>query len=45
MSTRRFLALISDLPSGARFARAWQKTPRRADSPEDIAAITGIPAS
>ncbi|WP_437034501.1 hypothetical protein [Streptomyces sp. enrichment culture] len=44
MSTRRFLALIGALSDQSRFARAWQRTPRRADSPEDIARITGIPA-
>lgn len=45
MSTRRFLALISTLSEHSRFAREWQRTPRRADSPEDIARITGIPAN
>jgi hypothetical protein len=44
MSTRRFLALVTALSPESRFARAWQRTPRRADSPEDIARITGIPA-
>ncbi|MGC0205223.1 hypothetical protein [Streptomyces levis] len=44
MSTRRFLTLISALPGDSRFAQAWKRTPRRADSPEDIARITGIPA-
>lgn len=45
MSTRRFLALITTLSEHSRFAQAWQRTPRRADSPEDIARITGIPAA
>ncbi|MEU1082307.1 hypothetical protein ABZ368_19160 [Streptomyces sp. NPDC005908] len=44
MSTRRFLALITSLSEQSRFARLWQKTPRRVESPEDIARITGIPA-
>ncbi|MFJ7337883.1 hypothetical protein ACIQUU_32120 [Streptomyces sp. NPDC101116] len=44
MSTRRFLTLVTSLSGDSRFARAWQHTPRRADSPEDIARITGIPA-
>ncbi|MYV48222.1 hypothetical protein [Streptomyces sp. SID2888] len=44
MSTRRFLVLIGDLSDQARFPRAWQRTPRRADSPEEIARITGLPA-
>lgn len=45
MSTRRFLALVTTLSEHSRFAREWQRTPRRADSPEDIARITGIPAN
>lgn len=45
MSTRRFLALVGSLPAESRFVRAWQRTPRRADSPAEIARITGIPAS
>ncbi|MFJ8146980.1 hypothetical protein ACIQ6R_18160 [Streptomyces sp. NPDC096048] len=44
MSTRRFLTLISTLSGEARFPRAWQSTPRRVDSPDEIARITGIPA-
>lgn len=44
MSTRRFLALIGSLSEQSRFARLWQRTPRRVESPEDIARITGIPA-
>ncbi|MBB5128441.1 hypothetical protein [Streptomyces griseoloalbus] len=45
MSTRRFLALIGAMSDQSRFARAWRATPRRADSPEEIARITGIPAA
>ncbi|MEU9306958.1 hypothetical protein [Streptomyces sp. NPDC048256] len=44
MSTRRFLALVGALSAESKFARAWRRTPRRADSPEDIARITGLPA-
>ena len=44
MSTRRFLALVTRLGPDSRFAAAWRKTPTRADTPEDIARITGIPA-
>ncbi|MGD6762041.1 hypothetical protein ACOKM5_24210 [Streptomyces sp. BH097] len=44
MSTRRFLSLIGSLTAESRFVRAWKRTPRRADSPEEIARITGIPA-
>ncbi|UIX33542.1 hypothetical protein [Streptomyces sp. GQFP] len=44
MSTRRFLALVGSLSGDSRFAREWRRTPRRADSPEDIARITGLPA-
>jgi hypothetical protein len=45
MSTRRFLTLVSRLGPDSRFAAAWRKTPTRADTPDAIARITGIPAS
>ncbi|MBZ6258125.1 hypothetical protein KVH22_21655 [Streptomyces olivaceus] len=45
MSTRRFLTLVSDLSSEARFPRAWQATPRRVDDPDEIARLTGIPTT
>lgn len=45
MSTRRFLALVGALTPDSRFAKAWRSTPRRADSPEEIARITGLPAT
>lgn len=44
MSTRRFLTLVSRLGPDSQFAAAWRKTPRRVDSPDEIARITGIPA-
>ncbi|MBT3157346.1 hypothetical protein KQH42_07340 [Streptomyces sp. CHA1] len=45
MSTRRFLVLVGSLTPDARFAQAWRRTPRRVDSPEEIARITGLPAT
>ncbi|APD18532.1 tail assembly chaperone [Streptomyces phage Ididsumtinwong] len=44
LSTRRFLVLIGGLSPEARFARAWQRTPRRVTDPAEIAALTGNPA-
>ncbi|MFI5808878.1 hypothetical protein [Streptomyces sp. NPDC051561] len=44
MSTRRFLVLVTNLPSESGFARAWRSTPRAVSDPAEIAAITGLPA-
>ncbi|MCO6747869.1 hypothetical protein KQH21_06740 [Streptomyces sp. IpFD-1.1] len=45
MSVRRFLVLVGSLTPDSRFAQAWRRTPRRVDSPEEIARITGLPAT